>query len=142
MPEIGWNRPPPPGFQGLRPDLPIEVYIRNLPHWRQDGATYFVTYRLADSLPQIKLRELSELKAEWERRHRPPYSEDALQSLARETMERVERWLDEGHGTCLLRKKDCAAHIVDSIPFFEGDRYELGCYVVMPNHVHVIVRPL
>lgn len=79
MPEIGWNRPPPPGFQGLRPDMPIEVYVRNLPHRRQNGATYFVTYRLGDSLPESRLHELRALKAEWERRHRPPYSEAALQ---------------------------------------------------------------
>jgi hypothetical protein len=57
-----WNLPPPPGFQGLHPDQPITVYQRHLPHWRQDGATYFVTFRLADSLPQSKLDELAALK--------------------------------------------------------------------------------
>jgi hypothetical protein len=73
-----WNLPPPPGFQGLHPDKPVTVYQRHLPHWRQDGATYFVTFRLADSLPQSKLEELAGLKAAWERRelpldlHRPP----------------------------------------------------------------------
>ena len=45
-----WNRAAPPGFQGLRTDIPVTVYYRHLPHWRQDGATYFVTFRLADSL--------------------------------------------------------------------------------------------
>ena len=60
-------RPPPPGFRGLHPDLPIRVYQRNLPHWRQDGATYFVTFRLAEALPQEKLQFLQRLKAEWER---------------------------------------------------------------------------
>ena len=29
----------------------MRVYERNLPHWRQEGGTYFVTFRLADSLP-------------------------------------------------------------------------------------------
>ena len=37
---------PPPGFQGLRADIPIVIYRRNLPHWRQVGASYFVTFRL------------------------------------------------------------------------------------------------
>ena len=62
-----WNLPTPPGFQGLYPDMPVTIYHRHLPHWRQDGATYFVTFRLADSLPQSKLDELATLKKEWER---------------------------------------------------------------------------
>src|SRR4051794_6353839 len=37
-----WNLPAPPGFQGLHPHKPLTVYVRHLPHWRQDGATYFV----------------------------------------------------------------------------------------------------
>ena len=53
-----WNLPAPPGFQGQRDDLPLKIYQQHLPHWRQDGATYFVTFRLHDSLPQAKLREL------------------------------------------------------------------------------------
>ena len=49
------NGPPPngpPGFRGLDPDKRIRIYTRHLPHRRQDGATYFVTFRLADSLPE------------------------------------------------------------------------------------------
>jgi hypothetical protein len=60
-----WNLPPPPGFQGLHPEKPVTIYQRHLPHWRQDGASYFVTCRLADSLPQVKLQELAALKREW-----------------------------------------------------------------------------
>lgn len=60
-----WNLEPPPGFQGLHPERPITFYCRHLPHWRQDGATYFVTFRLGDSLPQSKLRELKRIKEQW-----------------------------------------------------------------------------
>jgi hypothetical protein len=68
-----WNLPPPPpGFQGLHPDKPVRIYVRHLPHWRQDGATYFVTYRLHDSLPQAKLQELADYRREWERQHPHP----------------------------------------------------------------------
>ena len=79
-----WNLSPPPGFQGLCEDLPLTVYERHLPHWRQDGATYFVTFRLEDSLPQPKLRELELFKAEWERQHPPPRSADDKERLTRE----------------------------------------------------------
>lgn len=137
-----WNRPPPPGFQGLHPDKPIHVYTRNLPHFRQDGATYFVTFRLADSLPQSKLRELRALKREWERKHRPPHSRDVLRALSRETMRRAEKWLDAGYGACLLKNKECASHLVSAMHHFEGERCELGCYAIMPNHAHAVMRPL
>jgi putative transposase len=59
-----WNLAIPPGFQGLRENLDLKVYMRHLPHWRQDGATYYVTFRLADSLPQSKLDELAGLRKE------------------------------------------------------------------------------
>jgi REP element-mobilizing transposase RayT len=137
-----WNLPAPPGFQGLRHELPVQYYVRNLPHWRQDGATYFVTFRLADSLPQSKLRELREFKAEWERRNPDPRSRDQMEDLARETMRRVEKWLDAGAGSCLLRASTYAAVVVEKLQYFADTRYQLGCYVVMPNHVHVAVRPL
>lgn len=137
-----WNLPPPPGFQGLRQDQPIGGYVRNLPHWRQDGATYFVTFRLADSLPQSKLRELQAFKADWERRNPKPRSRGKMDELAKEVMRRVERWLDYGMGSCVLRDSMNAAAVVEKLRHFADTRYQLGCYVVMPNHVHADVRPL
>ena len=129
-----WNLPPPPGFQGLREDLPLRVYVRHLPHWRQDGATYFVTFRLGDSLPQAKLRELRHLRATWLRQHPPPHADEALQQLSREVMQRVERWLDQGMGDCVLRQRDVAQIVLDGLHRFDGERYELDAYVAMPNH--------
>src|SRR5690349_8044648 len=93
-----WNLPPPPGFQGLREDLPLTFYEGLLPHWRQEGATYFVTFRLADSLPASKLREYRAFKSEWQRLHPLPRSESDLDDFAREAMMRIERWLDQGMG--------------------------------------------
>ena len=134
-----WNLPPPAGFQGLHPDKPITVYQRHLPHWRQDGATYFATFRLADSLPQSKLNELAFLKMEWERRHPVPRSKAVLEELTRQVQERVERWLDQGMGSCLLKQGSLAALLTSSLHHFDDGRYELDCYVVMPNHVHGII---
>lgn len=136
-----WNLSPPPGFQGLRDDIPLTVYVRHLPHWRQDGATYFVTFRLHDSLPQSRLNELSRIKAEWERKHPPPHSKKALEELAKQNFERVELWLDQGYGSCVLKEPQFAELTTNPMHHFDGQRYELGCYVVMPSHVHCIVRP-
>lgn len=137
-----WNLPPPPGFQGLHPDKALTVYLRHLPHWRQDGATYFVTFRLGDSLPKIKLNELQDLKREWERRHPIPRSDTVLEEWARQASERIERWLDQGMGKCLLKEPSLAALLSSAFHFFDDDRYELDCYVIMPNHAHVVLRPL
>jgi putative transposase len=138
-----WNLPPaPPGFQGLRDDLSMTMYGRHLPHWRQDGATYFVTFRLEDSLPQSKLRELEFFKAEWERRHPTPHSRNDKDDLTREIMRRVEAWLDQGMGSCVLRSSDVSAIVMNALHGGDGAEHELDCYVIMPNHVHAIVRPL
>jgi REP element-mobilizing transposase RayT len=136
-----WNLPPPPGFQGLDPRKPVTVYWRHLPHWRQDGATYFVTFRLADSLPHSKLRELRELKHQWEQKYPPPQSDEQIDELVLETMRRYELWLDQGIGSCRLQDRRAAKFVVDGMHHFDNVRYEIGCYVVMPNHAHAIVRP-
>lgn len=137
-----WNLPPPPGFQGLREDLPLRVYVRNMPHWRQPGATYFVTFRLHDALPEQRLRELRSLKEAWKQSCPPPRSREQLEQLARMVFQRVEHWLAQGTGSCLLRQPDFTKRVARALLYFEGERYELGASVVMPNHVHAIVPPL
>jgi putative transposase len=137
-----WNLPAPPGFQGLDPHKPVRVYMRHLPHWRQDGATYFVTFRLNDSLPRVKLDELAQVRTEWEHEHPEPREDKDLEELAKELMGRVEKWLDQGMGSCRLKQPAAAQLVAKAMHHFDGNRYELDCYVVMPNHVHAIVRPL
>jgi putative transposase len=141
-----WNLPAPPGFQGLRGDLPLEVYEQALPHWRQDGATYFVTFRLNDSLPQEKLHELRAFKSEFANRRanqrRPNSKVTSRGEMAREIMRRVEGWLDEGSGDCCLRPASVASIVLEAMLSTDGSRCELDCCVVMPNHVHAVVRPL
>lgn len=112
-----------------------------MPHWRQDGATYFVTFRLFDSLPQSKVHELRGLKQEWERQHPKPHSCEVAEEWTREMVRRVENWLDQGSGHCFLREPSAATHVVGAMHYFADQRYEIGCYVVMPNHVHAVLRP-
>jgi REP element-mobilizing transposase RayT len=126
----------------LRENLPLKLYDQLLPHWRQAGATYFVTLRLADSLPQSKLHELRAFKAEWERRHPPPRSHAVLDEIARELFRRIEGWLDQGLGSCVLKQPNLAERVIEAMHAGDGTNHELGCYVVMANHVHAIVRPL
>ncbi len=119
---------------------PTEKHRRNLPHWQQDGRSYFITYRLADSLPQEKLAALRQERESWLASHPEPRSE-AQQAEYHELFSgRVEEWLDAGSGSCVLRAPDLARIIADNLFHFDGDRYTLEGIVVMPNHVHVLVH--
>jgi REP element-mobilizing transposase RayT len=62
--------------------------------------------------------------------------------LARQGYERIEHWLDQGFGACLLKRPAQAEVVTSALRHFDDQRYELDCYVVMPNHVHAIIRPL
>jgi REP element-mobilizing transposase RayT len=136
-----WNLPAPPGFIGFDPQKPVRIYERTLPHWRQEGVTYLTTFRLADSLPEPRLRELLALRAEWEKLNPPPRSEIQWKQLSRTTIEHIERWLDEGAGSCVLQEVFAADILERKLKHFDGVQYELGAYVIMPNHAHVLVRP-
>lgn len=146
MANTTWNLPAPIGFRGLHPDLPVTVYYRHLPHWRQDGATYFVTFRLADSLPQMKLRELEGMKREWlakiESGRTGSLSREQSEAYAQVMMQEVEGWLDQGMGECWLKRPELSQMVANDLHHGDGDGYHLGCYVTMPNHVHAIIRPL
>jgi REP element-mobilizing transposase RayT len=69
----------------------FHIYQRNLPHWRQEGAVYFVTWRL--------------------------------------------------HPTCSSLTPDERTKIVRALQYFENERYQLFAYVVMDDHVHVLLQP-
>ena len=141
---------PPLGFQGLRPDLPVAIYRRHLPHWRQRGATYFTTFRLADSLPAAAVAELRGIREEWEKTHPQSESDENQARLAIELGKIAEHWLDQGCGACLFRKPENRLILENALLFFDEScdemattaRYEMGAFVIMPNHVHCLIRPL
>ena len=56
---------------------------------------------------------------------------------------KLEEWLDAGSGSCVVKDEDLQGKIVaDALTHFHGQRYQLAAWVVMPNHVHAIVKPL
>jgi putative DNA methylase len=54
----------------------------------------------------------------------------------------VDTYLDAGHGECFLREPDIAELVAGALRHFDGQRYELRAWVVMPNHVHGVVWPM
>ena len=132
----------PLGFVPFDPARPVRRYRRHLPHWVQDGCTYFITFRLADSIPATKRKELEDFRICWQRDHSAAGDDEPSSALHKETLRLVETWLDAGSGSCILRDDTSARLIENALLHFHNQRYELGAHCVMPNHVHVLVRPL
>ena len=124
-----------------------------LPHVKREGARYFVTFRLADSLPREALLKLQAERAERLSRFyaqedaaqqlgtAAPQS-DALEAIERDYYRELERYLDRGCGECWLRQPEIAELVANALGFFAGERYQLNAWVVMPNHIHVVMWPL
>ena len=116
-----------------------------LPHWTCEGATYAVNFRLADSLPpsviEIWKKEREDIVMRAQSQGRPLSSQER-KDLHQLYSARVESFLDAGQGSCCLRVPEVAEMVQDALRHFDGERYELIAWVIMPNHVHVVVRPL
>ena len=116
-----------------------------LPHWESDHATYFVTFRLADSLPRELLDRLRHERDAFDRAEQAgtqvPADRDRARKL-RVILQKAEQCLDDGLGQCYLRDPRIAKIVADSIRHFNAQRYRLRAWCVMPNHVHVIFSPL
>ena len=102
-----------------------------LPHFETREKMQSITFRLADSLPQSKLREL---EADLVRLPKD--------RLAIERRKRIEHYLDEGMGCCALRNPAVAGVVQETLLRFDSERYRLLAWCIMPNHVHVLIWPL
>lgn len=128
----------------------LRIVRRGLPHWSQAGTITFVTRRTDDSMPRKVLDLWFQDRRRWLQSHRIDPDDihwrarvDQLdESAAREFLETFwNRWhdsLDEGHGSCVLRRPELAKIVADSLWHFDGERYRLLDFIVMPNHVHLL----
>jgi REP element-mobilizing transposase RayT len=127
---------------------PAVITIRSrgkLPHWEDDCAIYFVTFRLADSLPQSVLKRF-----EFERQDIIRTANAvgrALTSIERQRLEKlfseqIERNLDSGAGQCLFFNPAAADIVAEALRHLNGVRYQMYAWCVMPNHVHTLFRLL
>ena len=94
-----------------------------LPHCDTPGLFQGITFRLADALPSGVLQRMEQ--------------EDTADAAKRQ---RVEQFLNAGHGACLLRDPVCARLVEKALLYGNGERYRLLAWVVMPNHVHVLIE--
>lgn len=100
-----------------------------IPHFDDIGFVQFITFRLADSVPQTVLKkwkaELSSgliTDAQWRRR--------------------VEYYLDQNFGSGSLKRPVIANLVKDALIELDGRKYRLIAWVIMPNHVHLLLEPI
>ncbi len=101
-----------------------------LPHFESECIPQIVTFRLADSFPKSVL-------AEWEME----LATIAKERAAIEIRNRIEKFLDKGVGALWLGYPKIAELTQNALLAFNGERYLLHSWVVMPNHVHVLITP-
>ncbi len=129
-------------------ELLIHEHCR--PHWSQAGAIVFITFRTCDSIPRNVIDRWDREKQDWLIRNRLAvdglhWSElieslnDADRVRFNQKFDRCrEEFLDTSHRKCVLRRPEVAQIVADSLLHFDGDRYGMGDFVVMPNHVHLL----
>jgi REP element-mobilizing transposase RayT len=100
-----------------------------VPHFDAGEVFQSITFRLYDSMPQALLEkwkhELARESGQWE---------DELRY-------RIEAYLDRGISECYLADKRIATLVQSALVHFDSQRYRLSAWVVMPNHVHLLVAP-
>ncbi|MBE7497773.1 MAG: transposase [Verrucomicrobiaceae bacterium] len=149
--------PLPAGFIGFDPqssvpDTQFTAYGRHLPHWRREGACYLATFRLRDSLPEEIVARMRDEQRQWQARlasaaskneGRIPQQEwSEWQAFEQRRARKLDLLLDEGRGECLLRHAAHRTPLVEALHHQEGTRVEMLAYAIMPNHAHVLCRPL
>ena len=121
---------------------PLTITQRNLPHWTMDGCIYWINFRLADALPQEKLRVWKEECDAWLKHHPKPWIESVWKKYDERFGDRLERWLDAGLGSRALARPDVREAVKECLMRFDGERLRVHSVVIMPTHVHLLLEPL
>ena len=95
----------------------------------------FLTFRLVDAVP-------AEIVAAWKTELKLSGGEAADDPRCARLRRRIERYADQGHGACWLKDDRVAEVVRDALLHFDGERYRLLAWVIMPNHVHAVIEIL
>ena len=101
-----------------------------LPHFDGKEITQAIIFHLADSLPRKIVEKWKE-----ELSNLPPEESDVQRRC------RLESYLDKGYGSAWLKDPRIARLAEETILLFDGQRYYLHAWVIMPNHIHVLITP-
>ena len=131
----------------------VRIYRRNLPHWRQEGATYFVTFHLHDSVPEDALRRMEENRQHWLAARGIGKDIDPQEAFRR--LSKPDRFLyqkfmnrsreaitDSGYGACYFKNKQMIEQLAHDILLDDESAMHVGDFVIMQNHVHLLLVPV
>ena len=139
---------------------PKSFYRRNLPHIQTPGATLFVTFQLAGSIPQHILARWRTEKLQFDReksrmlrlqnvsappstQHRHFEEKNKRLEWNRQWFRKFEKTLDsEESGPVWLKDDRIAKEVAESLHYRDGKVYCLEAYCIMSNHVHAVFTPL
>ena len=113
-----------------------------LPHWQQGEVMQFVTFRLADSMPQAKLRQWRDNALAWKQANPEPWTDQQAKEYHRRFTWKLEQWLDQEHGSYILADPLVRTKVEQTLMHDEGTRACHHAWVIMPNHVHLLFTPL
>ncbi len=118
----------------------MDIKKRNLPHIYRDYGLYFLTFRLHDSLPQAIILQLKEdYQAELSKLTKP-ISQEVKSEIKTKIFGKYEDQLDENkYGNCYLKNPRIAKIIYDKILSYNLKLYEIKNFIIMPNHVHLLL---
>ncbi len=116
-----------------------EFYKRKLPHIQPKGATLFVTFRLAGSLPHAVIEQL---KATREAEMQAATTDEARYLAERRYFGRFDQQLHQAIGPHYLKQPALAQLVANSLHYRNKRVYRLDIFTIMSNHVHVMFAPL
>ncbi len=99
-----------------------------LPHFDGRAIPQTINLHLGDAVP-IKVIE------RWQRQLKDLRDEEQLAVMQR----RIDKYLDQGYGACYLKDDRVAKLVQDSLLKFDGTKYKLFAWCVMPNHEHSLL---
>ena len=124
------------------PGKPTKVRWGNLPHWEQEDALYFITTRLADSIPTEHRERLRRNLEKWKQERKAHESRLAEAQFLRNYRAPLEKLLDKGNGSCCLGIPECRKLIEETIRFYDGEQIFVDRFTVAANHLHILMKIL
>ncbi|MBK8504390.1 MAG: hypothetical protein IPL46_20595 [Saprospiraceae bacterium] len=118
-----------------------EFYRQDLPPLQPLGASFFVTFRLKGSIPQIKLLQLKgRYEESMKNLKKEEYYDEIKYKVRNEYFFESEKLLEEiKTGPRYLALKEVAQVVADELHRFDGDLYDLIAYSIRSNHVHILI---
>jgi REP element-mobilizing transposase RayT len=78
----------------------------------------------------------------WLSDHPKPWKEADWREYEGRFGRRLQDWLDNGYGSCVLADPDIRQIVEDCLLRFHNKRFWLHAAAIMPNHVHLLLEPL